>query len=99
MEEFKVVCVNAQGKPKEIPGHLWVEKDEIYTVIEVKTMRLQNSMLGFVLKEIPLCDDCFPYECFASPRFRPLTEEDEEAAEFAKQAVMEILEMDEIDGY
>ncbi len=99
MEEFKVVCVNAQGKPKEIPGHLWVEKDEIYTVIEVKTMRLQNSMLGFVLKEIPLGDDCFPYECFASPRFRPLTEEDEEAAEFAKQAVMEILEMDEIDGY
>lgn len=97
MESFQVVCINAASKPREIPGHLWVEKDEIYTVIEVKTMMLQGRSLGFVLKELPLGEDCFPYEAFSSHRFRPLTEEDEEAAEFAKQAVAEIYELEEIE--
>lgn len=97
MEEFKVICVNSTQRPKEIPPQHWVEKHEVYTVTEVKTMRLQGGSLGFVLKELPLGEECFPYECFGAHRFRPVTEEDAEAAEFAKQAVAEIFEMEEME--
>ena len=97
MEPFQVVCINATQRPKEIPPQHWVEKNENYTVVEVKTMKLQGGSLGFVLKELPLGPECFPYECFGAHRFRPLTEEDAEAAEFAKEAVAELFEMDEIE--
>lgn len=96
MEHFKVVCINSASKPREIPGHLWIEKNEVYTVIGVRPMSIQRGKVGFILKELPLGEDCFPYEYFLADRFRPVTEEDAEAAEFAK-AALEECEMDEVD--
>lgn len=97
MNPFRVVCVLDNARPQRIPAYSWIEKNQTYTVVEVKTMQLQGGSLGFVLKELPLGEDCFPYEAFGAHRFRALTEDDAEAEEFAKQAALEIMEMNEMD--
>ncbi len=85
---FKVVCVNAQGRPNEIPTSKWVAKDETYTVIKADYLNVQNGLLGFKLKEVNI-DDCFPYQYFASNRFRPLTEDDANAEKAVKELLKE----------
>tara|TARA_R110000772_G_scaffold144085_1_gene253675 strand:- start:1118 stop:1429 length:312 start_codon:yes stop_codon:yes gene_type:complete len=64
---FKVVCVNARSKPKEIPHTKWLSKNKKYTVINVGTTL--DGKLGFQLGEIILDKDCYPYNCFDSKRF------------------------------
>ena len=68
---IKVLCINSNNKPNEIPNSHWVKKGEIYTVIEMKVMNQQNKLIGFVLEEIDL-RAFFPYRYFSSERFLPL---------------------------
>ena len=73
---IKVLCVNSNNKPNEIPNSHWIKKGEIYTVIEMKVMNQQNKLLGFKLEEIDLTS-FFPYVYFSSDRFVPFeTQED-----------------------
>jgi hypothetical protein len=64
---FEVICVNAQNKPKEIPSHLWLEKDKRYTVIGIG--HTLDGAIGFKLDEIELTEDCYPFDCFNPKRF------------------------------
>jgi len=91
MGEFKVVCIDAGGRPNEIPNNLWVVKDEVYEVIKVEYMNIQNRLLGFELNELDI-SGCFPYTRFAATRFRPYTKDDKEAAEAVEQLLEESLE-------
>lgn len=68
---FKVVCINDKYRPDGIPTSKWVKEGEIYTVIEVSVMRIQNDMIGFKLEEKNI-DDCIPYQYFDAARFLPL---------------------------
>jgi hypothetical protein len=72
MTPFDVVCVNDSNRPDGIPTSKWVKKGEIYTVIVVGRLMLQNGCMGFKLKQINI-DDCFPYQFFSAERFRMLT--------------------------
>jgi hypothetical protein len=64
---MRVICINDKDKPAEIPIEKWVKEYETYTVIKVvRTMDGQN---GFILKEITLGEDTFPYDSFAPKRF------------------------------
>lgn len=89
MSSFKVVCVNSQAKPSVIPQHLWVEKEEMYTVIRVQKMAKQLGIFGFVLEEISPPKES-GYDSYAHYRFRPATEEDFEAIEAVKKLLEEI---------
>ena len=60
---MKVVCINSKNKPVEIPKHLWLEKDEMYTVVSIQKMANQPGTFGFVLEELKLPSDC-PYDSF-----------------------------------
>lgn len=68
---FKVVCINDKNRPDGIPTSKWVTEGDIYTVIEVSVMRIQNDMIGFKLEEKNI-DDCIPYQYFDAARFLPL---------------------------
>lgn len=68
---FKVVCINDKNRPDGIPTSKWIEEGQIYTVIEVAIMRIQNDMIGFKIEEKNI-DDCIPYQYFDSSRFLPL---------------------------
>jgi hypothetical protein len=84
---FQVICINALGRPNEIPTTKWIKKDEVYTVIRMDYLNIQNRMLGFQLEEVSL-EGCFPYLYFSSSRFRPYTQDDANA----EKAVKELLE-------
>lgn len=69
---MKVICVNSENKPKQIPIEKWIKTGEQYTVIGVTRLNIQKNKLGFVLAEIDLDDSCFPYHYFDSERFAVL---------------------------
>tara|TARA_R110002167_G_scaffold174781_1_gene373722 strand:+ start:2324 stop:2602 length:279 start_codon:yes stop_codon:yes gene_type:complete len=87
---MKIVCVNAENKPNEIPNNLWVVKDEVYTVINAEHMNIQNRLLGFELEEIDI-SGCFPYTRFSANRFRPFTKQDEDALKAVESLLEETL--------
>jgi len=75
METFRVVCVNDRFKPSEIPGNLWIKKNEVYTVVDSKMLAKQHMSIGYKLAEIVLPEDC-PYQFFIANRFKPYNDED-----------------------
>lgn len=90
--EFKVIAVDVQNRPNEIPISKWLVKDEAYTVYQMDYMNIQNRILGFKIEEIDL-SGYFPYQYFSACRFRPFSEEDKKAEE----AVKELLELEYAD--
>lgn len=91
MTPFDVVCVNDSNRPDGIPTSKWVKKGEIYTVIVVGRLMLQNGCMGFKLKQINI-DDCFPYQFFSAERFRMLTVNPLWAEEILSKIVEEVKE-------
>lgn len=87
MDSFRVVCVNDRSRPKEFPPECWIEKGEVYTVVDAKYLTRQHMSVGYKLAEIEIPSDC-PYQFFLSNRFRPYNEDDA----MAEEAVMELLE-------
>ena len=69
---MKVVCIDSSNKPAKIPVEQWIKKGEVYTVIKVVQMGLQDGKYGFLLKEVQISADCFPYEYYDADRFIPL---------------------------
>lgn len=86
METFRVVCINASARPAEFPAHLWVEKGEVYTVVDAKYLVKQHMAIGYKFAEIELPEDC-KYKFFLANRFRPCTDDDA----MAEEAVAELL--------
>ena len=84
-----VVCINDSNKPAEIPANKWIVKDEIYTVIKVVTT--MDNRTGFILKEIPLGEDTFPYGSFNPNRFVPATESLVKEKEELDNAIKELI--------
>lgn len=65
----KVVCINAQNKPKQVATSEWLTEGKEYTVIAEAKMNLQNGKIGYLLKEVQLSELSFPYELYDSARF------------------------------
>lgn len=86
MEHFKVVCVNDKAKPAEYFGE-WIEKGEVYTVIDAKYLARQRMSIGYKLEEIYMPAES-PYQYFLSNRFRPYTDEDA-MLEYALEELLE----------
>lgn len=66
---MRVVCINDNNRPKQIPVDKWIKKDETYTVIATTMMNIQRNKVGVKLAEIELGQSCFPYEYFDADRF------------------------------
>lgn len=67
---MRVVCLNDSDQPEQIPLEKRVIKYEVYTVEKVVKLAIKGD-IAFSLKELPLNDECFPYEYWAAERFVP----------------------------
>ena len=88
MESFKVVCINDNARPLKYNGQ-WIEKGEIYTVIDAKYLAQQRMTIGYKLEEREMPLDS-PYQYFLANRFRPLTEDDMEAEAALEELMQEV---------
>jgi hypothetical protein len=69
---MKVICIDSSRKPVKIPVEQWIKEGEQYTVIKAVQMGIQDGKYGFLLKEVQMSADCFPYEYYDADRFIPL---------------------------
>ena len=69
---MKVICIDADNKPKNIPIEEWVKEGNMYNVTRIVRMGLQKDIYGFLLKEVQLSSRSFPYELYDSSRFLPI---------------------------
>ena len=69
---MKMVCIDSSNKPAKVPIEQWIKEGEVYTVIKVVRMGLQDGKYGVLLKEVQMSADCFPYEYYDADRFIPL---------------------------
>ena len=69
---MKVICIDADNKPQNIPIEEWVKEGDMYNVIRIVRMGLQKDIYGFLLKEVQLSSRSFPYELYDSSRFLPI---------------------------
>jgi len=69
---MKVICIDADNKPQNIPIEEWVKEGDMYNVTRIVRMGLQKDIYGFLLKEIQLSSRSFPYELYDSSRFLPI---------------------------
>jgi hypothetical protein len=91
MEQFRVVCVNDRFCPMGFPPQLWIQKNEVYTVVDAKYLARQHMTIGYKFAEIDLPEDSV-YQYFLSNRFRPYSDEDE----MLEAALEELLEETEV---
>ena len=69
---MKVICIDADNKPKNVPIEEWVQEGNTYTVTRIVRMGLQKETYGFLLKEVQLSNRSFPYELYDAIRFLPI---------------------------
>lgn len=86
---FEVVCIDDKRRPQEIPQELWVKEGEKYNV--KKVIRTMDNQLGFVLEEIELGEDTFPYDAFSPVRFGLTTNYKDEEEKEAEEAVKDLI--------
>ena len=70
---MKVICIDADNKPKNVPIEEWVQEGNTYTVTKIVRMGLQKETYGFLLKEVQLSSRSFPYELYDAIRFLPIS--------------------------
>ena len=69
---MKVICIDADNKPKNVPIEELVKEGDMYNVTKIVRMGLQKDIYGFLLKEVQLSSRSFPYELYDSSRFLPI---------------------------
>ena len=69
---MKVICIDADNKPKNVPIEEWVKEGDMYNVTRIVRMGLQKDIYGFLLKEVQLSSRSFPYELYDASRFLPI---------------------------
>lgn len=85
---FTVVCVNDKNRPPEIPPHKWIKEGQTYTVIKVGIT--SDGKPGFILEEIELGKDTFPYDLWSPKRFGIPVADESEAEEAVKNLMEEV---------
>jgi hypothetical protein len=86
---MKVICINDANKPGKIPPSEWIKEGVIYTVTEVVKMGIQAGKFGYLLKEVSLSKESFPYEYYSADRFGVLVDQSIETVEETEQILEE----------
>lgn len=64
----KVICIDDDARPNEIPKSKWPKHGEVYTIKDIEYSLVSKVRL-LILEEIDL-SDCAPYGGFSIKRFR-----------------------------
>lgn len=89
---MRVVCVNDKMKPAGVPDTSWIKKDEVYTVLEAAKMARQRNTIGYKLEEVSFPSNS-EYQYYTASRFRPYTEDDDNAERAVEELLNEELEL------
>ena len=65
---IEAICIDASGKPNNIPNNKWLQEGKVYNIIYTTTV-LPQEELAVSLAEINLDDSCYPYQYFLFSRF------------------------------
>ena len=65
---IEAICIDASGKPNDIPNNKWLQEGKVYNIIYTTTV-LPQEELAVSLAEINLDDSCYPYQYFLFSRF------------------------------
>ena len=65
---IEAICIDASGKPNDIPNNKWLQEGKVYNIIYTTTV-LPQEELAVSLAEINLDESCYPYEYFLFSRF------------------------------
>lgn len=96
VEPFKVICIDDTKIPKEVPNHLHVKENNVYTVEELVHL-LSSNVIGFKLTELPLSEEVsFPYTFWNSSRFIPYSEEAMAELTSVKNEINEMIKPDKV---
>jgi len=71
-----VICIDAKGKPNEIPELYWLVEGKPYTVVQADRLISQNGIMGYKLAELNI-DHFSPYEYFDARRFAILLKQEQ----------------------
>ena len=66
---IQMLCIDDSNRPEEIPLTHWIEKDELYTLKDVKRLKMQGGRLGVQVDEIDLLELRGQHEYFSLERF------------------------------
>ena len=66
---IKLLCINDQNRPEDIPLSHWVEEGFFYTLKDIKKLTIQGGILGVQIDEIDLLELGGQHEFFALNRF------------------------------
>ena len=81
---IKCICIDDSNRPNEIPIEKWCKKGEEYRITHIYKMALQGNILGCSIYELPLGEDCAPYEMFRMSRFAFSIDDVSKVIELAK---------------
>lgn len=90
---MQVICIDNSNRPKRISPAEWINEGQVYTVVEIAKMNLQNNKLGYRLKEVQLSEQSFPYEYYNAERFLPIEALVQVAEELKSEKVPADLEL------
>lgn len=82
--KIKCLCIDDTNRPNEIPISKWCKNYNEYTLTHIYRMALQGNILGCSIYELPLGDECAPYEMFKMSRFAFREEDIPKIVELAK---------------
>ena len=93
---MKVICIDADNKPKNVPVEEWIQEGDTYTVTRIVRMGLQKNTYGYLLKEVQLSSRSFPYELYDATRFLPIDllsniKEEEKEEVIIEEAYLELI--------
>ncbi len=93
---MRVICIDSDKKPKNVPVEEWVQEGDMYTVTRIVKMGLQKDIYGFLLKEVQLSSRSFPYELYNASRFLPIEllsnmKEEEKEEVIIEEACLELI--------
>jgi hypothetical protein len=91
---MRAICIDASNRPSKVPDSEWLIEGEVYTIIRVVRMGLQENKFGVLLKEVKLSSESFPYELYDAERFLPLdllSQAFEETKKTVKEAELELI--------
>jgi hypothetical protein len=92
---IQMFCIDDSNRPEDIPLTHWIEEGELYTLKDVKRLKMQGGRLGIQIHEINLLELCGQHEFFSLDRFAI----DVDEVEAFKQVIIASGRQDSISSY
>ena len=93
---MKLLCINSESKPPEIPESKFVKEGEWYELLMVIRC-MPGNIIGFQFVSPELDENCLPYICYLGTRFAMLEKDIEEFEQLCRDcADLDSLDLEQL---